>query len=725
MDDLNETVTISLWSNQNASASDLYGKQVHVIYGEKDKVFNWYGTAIKIKIPMNMSYQVVFPTDSRYYCSSPNLKYTAVALNKRSVTSHYYAELVTVNVTCSNGASPKGQQVTIYGKAYTLNASGSASAKVPWYKSYTVSLNAKTGYTTPSSVTYTANSKTRTVSMVYTLSPYGVFVEATDGVLYPSADWTSAKTANSIVVKQSSYAFRIALTEPSVEYKIHSNSTGALENYMTAISSESLARDDMKSVENTINIMKLQSGTGYAAGYCNSFIFPDGRTRGVLPALGWWKKAFDNKTEVISCLSACGATAISAYYLWSSTFSGVSDSGRSCWIFYWPNSISIKGSLGVTWRVRPFATYEVENTIIIDQTIDDPYKRISGDINGNVIQWIRNNSHRVLAKKTADGVLTYCRLNDADSNQYYDGTTAALDGTQGDVFLKLPEFYYKGTEGDRVEITFAKELPNASVASEYIRWDPNTLIGVYESYELSSKAYSRSGVVSTKSKSQSNWKTYAAARGTGYQLVDWQMHCVMGCLYYAKYGNTNCQSTVGQGYSSYTATSGQTNNLGMTDTVYSSGNVSINFWGLENWWGDKYEYIHDYENPASSLTATVNDPVNGGKRSLTIFDYGGYYIKKMKFGRYLDLIATTDDPKNGTGSVGYCDYQYWPGSTSSSSRVLCRSSHYYFSEAGVAYAYAGNADTSTSSYRTSRLAFRGTLIEETSVSTFKNIAITN
>ena len=328
-----------------------------------------------------------------------------------------------------------------------------------------------------------------------------------------------------------------------------------------------------------------------------------------------------------------------------------------------------------------------------------------------------------MAKKTADGVLTYCRLNDADSTQYYDGTAAALDGTEGDVFLKLPEFYYKGTEGDQVQITFATE----QVDAEYIRWDPNTLIGVYEAYKGSSKMYSRSGVASTGNVSQSTWKTYAAARGTGYQLVDWQMHCVMGCLYYAMYGNTDCQSSIGKGTDAYDKKTGQTNSLGMTDTV-AGGNgdsQSINFWGLENWWGNKYEWVHDYNNPANSLSATVNDPVDGGTRSLPVFDYGGYYPKKMKFGRYLDLIATTDDPKNGSDTVGYCDYQWWPGSTNSKTRVVLRSYNISNTNGGVACANAYNTASYTYSVGGSRLAFRGSLVEAESVSAFKAITITN
>lgn len=555
----------------------------------------------------------------------------------------------------------------------------------------------------------------------------GVYIEATNGELFTADKWTGSLTPNSVVVVQDEVRFRIALTQSSNTMQIHSSYSGALENYMTAISDTAQAKLDMKSAENTANIMKLQSGTDYAAGYCNSFTFPDGKTKGLLPALGWLQTAYDNKAAVDACLAACGATAMdTSNYHWASTFWGVfPGNSRNCWVLRWSDGKVNSGySLSGSNQVRPFAAYGAEvSTITIDQTNDDPATRVSGDINGSVIQYIRNNSHRVLAKKTANGVLTYCRLNDANSTQYYDGTTAALDGTQGDVFLKLPEFYYKGTEGDQVQIMFAME----QVDAEYIRWDPNTLIGVYEAYNSSSKMYSRSDVVSTGSVSQSTWKTYAAARGTGYQLVDWQMHCVMGCLYYAMYGNTNCQNSIGKGTDSYTKSTGQTDSLGMTDTV-AGGNgdsQSINFWGLENWWGNKYEYIHDYDNPANSLSATINDPVNGGTRSLPIFDYGGYYPKKMKFGRYLDLIATTDDPKNGSDNVGYCDNQWWPGSTNSQPRVVLRSLSHSDTFGGVAGAGAVSTASDTDSNVGSRLAFRGSLIEAESVSTFKALSVTN
>lgn len=227
------------------------------------------------------------------------------------------------------------------------------------------------------------------------------------------------------------------------------------------------------------------------------------------------------------------------------------------------------------------------NTIYINQLESDPARMISGDVNGEIIQWIRQNSHRVLAKKTGEGTITYIKLDDNNSNKYAaDGSEAKTDGTEGDVFVKLPTFYYRGNDpnedgssGNNVEIKFSKTL-----FKDCIEWDTNILIGAYEAYNDSSKLYSKSGVVSSGSILQANFKSYASARGKGYQLVDWQMHCVLGCLFYAMYGNTNSQAICGSGTSSSTKTCGETNSLGMNDTkAKTNGNtMSINFWGLEN-----------------------------------------------------------------------------------------------------------------------------------------------
>lgn len=187
----------------------------------------------------------------------------------------------------------------------------------------------------------------------------GVYIEATNGKLFTADKWTGSLTPNSIVVIQDEVRFRIALTQSSSTMKIHSSYDGALENYMTAISDTSQAKLDMKSAENTANIMKLQSGTGYAAGYCNAFTFPDGKTKGLLPALGWLQTAHDNKAAVDACLAACGATAMdTSNYHWASTFGGMDSNGyRTCWLLRWSDGIVWNFSLNNSRLVRPFAEY--------------------------------------------------------------------------------------------------------------------------------------------------------------------------------------------------------------------------------------------------------------------------------------------------------------------------------------------------------------------------------
>ena len=84
---LNETVMISLVSNQDEAASpdaDLLGKSVHVIYGDQDKELVWQGEVMKTTVPMNMTYQVVFPTDDRYKCPAQQ-EYIALAGETREV----------------------------------------------------------------------------------------------------------------------------------------------------------------------------------------------------------------------------------------------------------------------------------------------------------------------------------------------------------------------------------------------------------------------------------------------------------------------------------------------------------------------------------------------------------------------------------------------------------------------------------------------------------------
>lgn len=357
----------------------------------------------------------------------------------------------------------------------------------------------------------------------------------------------------------------------------------------------------------------------------------------------------------------------------------------------------------------------IPGVIYINQLEPDPEKMITGDVNGEIIQWIRQNSHRVLAKKTGEGTITYIELDDNNSNKYAaDGSEAKTDGTEGDVFVKLPTFYYHGTEGDNVELRFSK-----TPFEDSVEWDTNILIGAYEAYNSGSYLYSRSGIKSSADMQQRHAKLYAQGRGRGYQLVDWQMHCVLGCLFYAMYGNTNSQVICGSGTDSYSKICGETNSLGMNDTASKNSNtISINFWGLENWWGGKSELMQE---DGIRKAISTYDPVTKGTRAISIPIYRGFYPKKMIFGKYMDLIPMSDDPKSEDYLVGYCDYQYLDNTKLF--HVACRSGSEWNHSCGVSLISTQNKSTDFDTATSSRLAFRGVCTKAESVEAFKSLPV--
>ena len=395
---------------------------------------------------------------------------------------------------------------------------------------------------------------------------------------------------------------------------------------------------------------------------------------------------------------------------------------------------------------------------------------ITGDVRGEQIKWIKNNSYRVLGKKTGEGIITTCRLLDSDSNYYYDGSPAILTGEEGDSFVRLPEFYYSAeeTEPDVWKIGFSSKNFSGSK-----KWDSNTLIGTYEAFLGIENLRSISGVRSTGEVSYEQVIRYSRRRGTGFMIEDWNMHCIMAFLFYAWYGNTNSQKLVGAGTNSYNKPTGQTNTLGMTDTeggvnsddswdTSKNGNQgSINFWGLENWWGNKAEWIEGIEwgiqkdGDSAVQYAKITNP-DGSIRQATCPSTvnvqtmeGTYLPTKYTIGEYLDLI-----PKDGLNqeevkeqfpnavnsnkydiNYGYSDVGAVIDILSSgrdissipegwtSLFVVSRSLNDSDSLGGVSLSSAESDSSDSLSSDGSRLAFRGEVREASSVSEYKDIPL--
>lgn len=357
-----------------------------------------------------------------------------------------------------------------------------------------------------------------------------------------------------------------------------------------------------------------------------------------------------------------------------------------------------------------------KDVIVINQTISDPDTMISGAVNNDTIKAIRSGSHRYLGKYTSEGIMTLCQLDDSDSTKFIDGTDADLTGTQGDVFMKMPNFFYRSLriQGDDV-VGLQFKLGTESPGEDWNEWDTNALIAVYEVCIIRYIPYSISGVKSSTS-NYTSFKRYSNERGTGFQLVDWQMHCVMAILFYAQYGHTDSQKKIGVGTASADKVCGVTNTYGMNDTKGDSpvaglndagedGNTnSINYWGLENWWGNKSEYMDNVTGNGGFGTAFITE-FNGNTYAIPVFQCNS--ITKIKFGKKCDIVPLASSTASTT--TGFCD------------QFVCTAAEYQrsfynaYTNGGVAYVGA------FSEYPSSRLAFRGKCIIESNPTTFKSL----
>ena len=372
-------------------------------------------------------------------------------------------------------------------------------------------------------------------------------------------------------------------------------------------------------------------------------------------------------------------------------------------------------------------TYIERDTITLDQTVSDPATMITGDVQGDVIKQIRANSHLYLGtpitqEGDTEGTELICQLDDEDSTKYADGTTAVLDGSEGDQWLKLPIFWWKvipigeaAEDGSYDQYSFAFAFDGEPDPS-WNRWvGEKNILGAKEMKVIDGVGHSVSGGTSTGSFTQAKGNTYAAANNLGCQEVTWEWQWMMCMLFYAWSGNTNSQTVNGIGSNSYSRTLGVTDGLGMTDTTPAQATslTSARFWGLEAWWNCKAEWMGNVT--SNNYVLTIKDMNTKQSRTVSGFVQcagTGGWTSRMKITEQGDFIPVA---KAATDATSYCD---WVNSNTGS-RVVDRSGSYAGTGGGVACVDSRSAPSAPNANVGSRLAFNGVVTEAESVAAYK------
>lgn len=155
-------LTVSLVTNQS-SHSDISSARATII---SNSINTTVATGTKLKIPYGESVTITFSNSSEFYQTPSSQTFTAnqATLTK---TGTYNTEVVTVKVV-ANAGTIYDYKVKISGSIQTTQTTASATYKVAYGKTYTcMPLYNLIMYTTPETVSYTANSASRTVTLTY------------------------------------------------------------------------------------------------------------------------------------------------------------------------------------------------------------------------------------------------------------------------------------------------------------------------------------------------------------------------------------------------------------------------------------------------------------------------------------------------------------------------------------------------------------------------------
>ena len=278
-----------------------------------------------------------------------------------SVTQY---ETVTVTGVCSDGSSIAGKQLSIGGFLCEFDSNGVVSANIPYGQAYTIRPIVTNLYFSNDFYTFTAATTNRSVAVSYTVG-CGIYIEDKQGRLYTESDWSSGNNtnANSIAVVTDAHSFRIALTGPSSYMTMSNSSEDPWKTYLSGttnsgIIGEGVAMMDYNGATNTqLIVTKCNSSTGYAAGWCNAYTFPDGKTKGYLPALGELCLVSKNNNAIDAALAKCGGTALYGGSYWSSTFYGYQSGESLCWTLDWYSSQVGRNILNIRCYIRAFGAY--------------------------------------------------------------------------------------------------------------------------------------------------------------------------------------------------------------------------------------------------------------------------------------------------------------------------------------------------------------------------------
>lgn len=292
-----------------------------------------------------------------------------------------------------------------------------------------------------------------------------------------------------------------------------------------------------------------------------------------------------------------------------------------------------------------------------------------------------------------NGIVNYY-LDPYDSNYKVDGSLAKLDGTDGNVMVEVPKFYYKynyNTASGVVHEHSISLTPDAGyeVHPAFVREGVEVdyrYRAAYDGYRSGGKLWSISGVYPSTYATITQFRTDARANGAGWEQLDWLLHEAITLLCIIEYGTMNIQQALGQGRTrlsggswvggSYIGITGLSNSLGN-----GSGNVTyvgdaddaaadgsfMSYRGVENFFGNIFKFV-------DGILFSANVPYVNQYPST----YDSTVLSANDISTGVTMAASDGYPRN----LGNSNKGFFPTSVSGGSSAVGTTDYFYADDAG-------------------------------------------
>ena len=246
-----------------------------------------------------------------------------------------------------------------------------------------------------------------------------------------------------------------------------------------------------------------------------------------------------------------------------------------------------------------------------------------------------------------------------DKTQYIDGTSVTQDV---DVMVEIPKVYWsfaKTSTGYEVKISNIKVDSTYDCYAHKVNGIEKDYIyvGAYLGCVKENKLRSISNMPVRVNVTLNDAREYAQANGKGYQQNNWFVLILLQILYLILYKNLDSQSALGTGWTAFGSpcNTGGTNKKGI---VFGGTQTNqICFLGVEDLYGNVYEWIDGIKVDSTYNTLITSDNKNFTNSYKNI----GKFIESTRGGKMSKSIHTNEGgffptETTGSNSTYYCDH---------------------------------------------------------------------